>query len=103
SERGESEGANDDAGDEIGDDRRQSDLAGDRHAHDRGREQHQAEREETEFAVLLFHADIRAYRLLAARLSAPVSLTWIVGARARDRGCSDVDSDQACAAKVWAH
>src|SRR5262249_24433225 len=98
---------NDDAGNEIGDDRRQSDLAGNRHAQDRGREQHQAEREETEFAVLLFHADIRTCRLLAARLSAPVSLTWIAGARARDRGCSDDGSDQACADKtcadqVWA-
>ncbi len=60
SECGEPRGADDDAGDEIGDDGRQSDAARDRHAQHRGREQHQSERQEAEFTVLLIHPEVRA-------------------------------------------
>ena len=58
-ERREPVRADDDAGDEIGDDGRQPEPARDRHAQDRGGEQHEAEREKAEFAVLLSHGGFR--------------------------------------------
>ena len=59
SKGGQSGRADDDAGNEIGDNGRQPDSAGNGHAQDRGGEQHQPECQEAKFAVLLIHVGVR--------------------------------------------
>ena len=58
-ERRDPVGADDDAGDQVGHDRGEAEPAGDRYAQHRGGEQHQSERQEAKFAVLLSHGAFR--------------------------------------------
>ena len=69
-------GTDDHAGDQVGYDGREAEASRNRHAQHRGREKHQSECQEAEFAVCLSH-DPSAMMPLAIALRRAASLTWI--------------------------